>query len=236
MRNSAMSSLNSLTTDSCCWSPFLKVRRSAFISFCCSLAFEIICRRSSLIPGSVCLSGPSSLGSLLAVECICCGFLLLVRSPTGVSSLADPFDSVLESESRWFNSCNRVGPGGSLMKHRAVMDTRCLSTTSGSLVSPDGIAESLASVAKSSVSLDHDQSPPLKGVGYVTGKDAVHPNHSRDRDQRSQRHNLGPRPMSARLAVCLRLQPVPTMLCPTSLSSLQSVPSHRLRALVDTGE
>ena len=144
-----MSSLNSLTTDSCCWSPFLKVRRSAFISFCCSLAFEIICRRSSLIPGSVCLSGPSSLGSLLAVECICCGFLLLVRSPTGVSSLVDPFDSILESESRWFDSCNRVGPGGSLMKHRAVMDTRCLSTTSGN---ESRNAESLASVAKSSVS------------------------------------------------------------------------------------
>ncbi len=72
----------------------------------------------------------------------------------------------------------------------------------------------------------------LKGVGYVTGKDAVHPKHSRDRDQRSQRHILGPRPMSeSRLAVCLRLQTVPTTLCPMSLSSLQSVPSHRLPAL-----
>ncbi len=41
--------------------------------------------------------------------------------------------------------------------------------------------------------LNHDQYPPLKGVGCETEKVAVYPNHSRDWDQRSQRHILGPR-------------------------------------------
>ena len=46
------------------------------------------------------------------------------------------------------------------MNHSAVMDTQCLSTPVDSLVSPDGFAESLASVAKFSVS---PISPPFSG-------------------------------------------------------------------------
>ena len=45
-------------------------------------------------------------------------------------------------------SCKQIGPDECLVKHRAVMDTLCLSTISGSLVSPIGVAGPL--VAKSS--------------------------------------------------------------------------------------
>ena len=46
------------------------------------------------------------------------------------------------------------------MEHPTVKDIRCFSTTSGSLVAPNGFAESLASVAKFSVS---PISPPFSG-------------------------------------------------------------------------
>ena len=69
------------------------------------------------------------------------------------------------------------------MEHQAVNDTRCfLSTTSGSLDSPEGVAESLVSVAKSIVS---PISPPFSGHRFfsVLGLECRHVRSTGDDSQ-----------------------------------------------------
>ena len=73
------------------------------------------------------------------------------------------------------------------MVHQAVMDTRCLlSTTSGSLVSPDGLAESLACAAKFSVS---PISPPFSGQSFCSALELEN-GHVRSTGDEPQAHNL----------------------------------------------
>ena len=72
------------------------------------------------------------------------------------------------------------------MEHPTVKDIRCFSTTSGSLVAPDGFAESLASVAKFSVSLTF---PPFSGQSCFSSLELEN-RHVRSTGDESQALNL----------------------------------------------
>jgi hypothetical protein len=73
------------------------------------------------------------------------------------------------------------------MEHQAVKDTRCfLSITSGLFESPDGVAESLAIVAKPIVS---PISPPFSGHRFLSML-GLESRHVRSTGDDSQAHNL----------------------------------------------
>ena len=72
------------------------------------------------------------------------------------------------------------------MEHPTVKYTRCFSTPSGSLVSPDGFAESLATVAKFSVS---PISSPFSGQKFCSALELEN-RHVRSAGDEPQAHNL----------------------------------------------